>query len=323
MISGKIYRFRANDSVVDPRFLEMYLLSPPAQQALERMKTGISDSGLNLTQARFLRLQVPVPPLAEQRRIVDLLEDHLSRLDNALNSAKTAQRRIRVLTAHAMWSLTHDLGGVDVPLATIAEVRLGRQRSPKNHSGDRMRPYLRAANVNWNRLVLDDVKSMNFTAEESAIYTLRDGDILLTEASGSPAEVGKSAIYRGELVDACFQNTLVRVRRHEGSPEFLHYYLLAEAMRGRFIAEAKGVNIAHLGRQRLAKWPVQLPSDDRQADAVSRVAEVMQSIERLQVSVSNVVRRERTLRGSIFQAAFTGGLTRGPQSQFGQELASV
>ncbi len=48
-------------------------------------------------------------------------------------------------------------------LDELAEVRLGRQRSPKNHSGSRMRPYLRAANVTWSGLDLNDVKEMNFT----------------------------------------------------------------------------------------------------------------------------------------------------------------
>ena len=95
MLSGKIYRFRADESVMDPRFLEYLLLEPTTQQTLDRMKTGISDSGLNLTQAKFLSLPVVVPPLEEQRRIVDLLEDHLSRLDAAVASLEAADGRLR------------------------------------------------------------------------------------------------------------------------------------------------------------------------------------------------------------------------------------
>ena len=57
-----------------------------------------------------------------------------------------------------------------------------------------MHKYLRAANVSWDGLKLDDVKSMNFGAAEMEYYRLRRGDILLSEASGSLKEVGKPAI---------------------------------------------------------------------------------------------------------------------------------
>ena len=50
-----------------------------------------------------------------------------------------------------------------VPLSKIAEVRLGRQRSPKRAAGPNMRPYMRAANVTWNGISLHDVKQMDFT----------------------------------------------------------------------------------------------------------------------------------------------------------------
>jgi type I restriction enzyme S subunit len=82
MMSGKMYRFRPDERVL-PAFLELWLRSPEAQRRIDAMKTGISDSGLNLTHDRFVDLPVPVPPVGEQLRIVDLLEHHPSRLDAA------------------------------------------------------------------------------------------------------------------------------------------------------------------------------------------------------------------------------------------------
>jgi len=64
-----------------------------------------------------------------------------------------------------------------------------------------MRPYLRAANVTWDGLALDDVKEMHFTAAEAETFRLRLGDILLSEASGSASEVGKPAMWAGEIED--------------------------------------------------------------------------------------------------------------------------
>lgn len=145
------------------------------------------------------------------------------------------------------------------PLSEVAEVRLGRQRSPKNHHGDSMRPYLRAANVTWSGLSLNDVKSMNFTEEELATYRLKPGDIVLGEASGSPGEVGKPAIWSGEIPDCAFQNTLIRVRPREHEPRFLLHYFRYQALVGRFVEHSRGVGIHHLGRARLATWPTPVP----------------------------------------------------------------
>ncbi|MER7995285.1 restriction endonuclease subunit S [Micromonospora chalcea] len=151
------------------------------------------------------------------------------------------------------------VGWAQVRLDEIAEVRLGRQRSPKNHTGENMRPYLRAANVDWSGLKLDDVKSMNFTDAEAAIYRLQPGDIVLGEASGSASEVGKPGLWNGEIEDCCIQNTLLRVRSYGPDSRYLLHFLRYEAMRGAFVEHSRGVGIHHIGAARLAAWPVMLP----------------------------------------------------------------
>ncbi len=60
------------------------------------MKTGISDSGLNLTHDRFKRLLVPVAPPLEQHRIIAKIEELFSELDKGIESLKTAQAQLKV-----------------------------------------------------------------------------------------------------------------------------------------------------------------------------------------------------------------------------------
>ena len=81
MMSGKMYRFRVSPDHIDARYLEAFLLTPRATAAIDKMKTGGSDSGLNLTHNRFRPLPVPVAPLKEQTRIADKLDELLSDLD--------------------------------------------------------------------------------------------------------------------------------------------------------------------------------------------------------------------------------------------------
>ena len=111
MLSGKMYRFRVPPQYVDPRFLEAYLLTQEATRAIDKMKTGGSDSGLNLTHDRFRPLSVPVAPIAEQRRIMDVLDELLSDLDAAVAAlervrAKLKRYRAAVLKAAIEGALT-------------------------------------------------------------------------------------------------------------------------------------------------------------------------------------------------------------------------
>jgi type I restriction enzyme S subunit len=78
MLCDKAYRVRAKPNVADRRFLEIVLNAPHILDAIDELKTGISDSGVNLTQKGFSKLVIPLPPLVEQRRIVAEVEQRLS-----------------------------------------------------------------------------------------------------------------------------------------------------------------------------------------------------------------------------------------------------
>jgi type I restriction enzyme, S subunit len=83
MLCDKAYRLRVKPDIALPGFLEIVLNSPDVLYVLDELKTGISDSGLNLTQKRFKELLVPLPPLVEQQRVIAEVERNLSLADEA------------------------------------------------------------------------------------------------------------------------------------------------------------------------------------------------------------------------------------------------
>ncbi|GAA0937740.1 restriction endonuclease subunit S [Streptomyces rhizosphaericus] len=198
-------------------------------------------------------------------------------------------------------------GWIRVRLDEIAEVRLGRQRSPKNHTGTHMRPYVRAANVGWNGLKLDDVKEMNFTDDEVETYRLKKGDIVLGEASGSAKEVGKPAIWNDEIPDCCFQNTLIRVRSHGVEPHYLLLFLRAEAMRGAFVEHSRGVGIHHIGAARLAGWSVPVPPVAEQQRIVTALEEQLSRLESAQTLLQRTNSRIAHLKTTVAQSLLNPG----------------
>ena len=301
---------RVARSDVDPRYVMWAINSPTFHSLVVGRQSGTTRK--RISRKNLATLTIPIPSFEEQSRIVDLLEDHLSRLDAADQGLANALARSEALLTVGLWHATHGLGeDGPVELQSLAEVRLGRQRSPKNHTGDRMRPYLRAANVGWNTLRLESVKEMQFSEAEEETYRLEVGDILLTEASGSPAEVGKSVRYRGVPADVCFQNTLLRVRCNSADPEFVQKYLLAEARAGRFMPEARGVGINHLGRARLAAMAIQIPTMEEQTAAVAACRELVDGVEQFKATIVDQVKRSVALRKSLLAAAFSGRLIPG------------
>ena len=74
IVCDKVYRFRAKESNVLPLYLAYFLNSPSTISLIDELKTGISDSGVNLTQEKFLALPLWFPSIAEQQEIVSRIE---------------------------------------------------------------------------------------------------------------------------------------------------------------------------------------------------------------------------------------------------------
>jgi type I restriction enzyme S subunit len=198
------------------------------------------------------------------------------------------------------WALT--------TLSEVGSIRLGRQRSPDKHSGRYPTKYLRAANIAQNGLNLSDVLEMDFTPSERALFGLRTGDLVLTEASGSAAHVGRAAVWRGEIPGCCFQNTVIRFRPHAIDSQFALTWFEHASLSGIFGRLARGVGILHLGASRLASLQVELPPLPEQiriaAEVDRRRAEIRQAQAALREAQEKVLEQKR----EILAQAVTGEL---------------
>ena len=96
LMSGKMYRFRPHPEAIHPKYLAYILQTSESRLEIDRMKTGINDSGLNLTHSRFATLKVAVAPLNEQRRIVAKIEELFSELDKGIEILKAARAKLNV-----------------------------------------------------------------------------------------------------------------------------------------------------------------------------------------------------------------------------------
>jgi type I restriction enzyme S subunit len=271
---------------------------------------------LKLTQGSMNEIPVLVPPLAEQQRIVEILEEQFSRLDAALASIRTVRGKAKVFRRSLLQAAfkgrlsENGTAGWEIKkLKEVAHVQLGRQRSPQHHHGENMRPYLRAANVTWSGLDLSDVKEMNFTDAELEVFRLLPKDILINEASGSASALGKPAMFHGEIEDCAFQNHLIRVRAQTAVAEYLYWYLLHNALSGAYHSESSGIGILNLGKTRVASWSVPIPPSVVQLQLVQTLDEQFSRLDAALNVANQLEARIASERRSLLHAAFSGTLT--------------
>ncbi|AKT50685.1 restriction endonuclease subunit S [Arsenicicoccus sp. oral taxon 190] len=324
MMSGKMYRFRPQDALL-PEFLEKWLLSPEAQRRIDLMKTGISDSGLNLTQDRFLKLPVPVPSVAEQRRIVEVLEEHISRLDAAHSSLTLAHARQAAWMKATLQPLVWD---ESFPLTTVAEIlrepmRNGRSdRSSEDPSAVRT---LTLTAVTQGDFSERNTKRTTTTHAVAAGLWLEPGDVFV-QRSNTPELVGTSARYDGPREWAIFPDLLIRLRPDEGlmDSRFLVAALQSERAHRTMRARAKGLagSMPKIDQPAVGDTVLPLPSMVRQREIIGHLAQRRSESNRLKSSLDAATRRGQALRGAVLAAAFAGKLTgRHTDAEVIEELA--
>lgn len=221
---------------------------------------------------------IPAPPLAEQERIVRLLDeaDAIRKL-----RAQADQRTADLIPAlfHDMFGdpITNPMGWPITRLSDVADVQGGLQLSPKRASYDLRRPYLRVANVQRGRLDLSEIKSIDLTQDEYGRVKLRSGDLLLVEGNGNPKEVGRAAIWDGSIDGVVHQNHLIRVRTKPEvlRSEFLLSFINSDAGRSFFVESGNstsGLVTISTGIVKSCRFP--MPSSDVQQRFVERIASV-------------------------------------------------
>lgn len=238
----------------------------------------------------YLReLELPLPPMSEQKRIVAMLSAQMAQHDRARKLLIEQAELARALGAAYLRKLfPANLGGVTpIPsnwrAVTLGEtsdiasgVTLGRRLSAMPA---RQVPYLRVANVKDGYLDLSEVKEIAVTDSEFSKWRLQRGDILLTEG-GDRDKLGRGTYWSEQIPDCIHQNHIFRVRFDPGvalSP-FVSAQLGSPYGKAYFLRHAKQTTgIASINQKVLRGFPLLLPS----------IAEQMRIAKQLEAQLSS------------------------------------
>jgi len=252
--------------VLLPELLPFVMQTESFREHSIKQSKGSVNPYINYTDLAWH--EFALPPLEEQRRIAEVMG--LTRaVADGLQKARVALSKLTsryILTEYGNACARHSTHRV----GEVGELKMGRQKAPKFCKGTCPRPFLRVANVGDLELHLEQVEQMDFNALELERFRLQPGDIVLTEGDLiSEFNVGRPALYSGEVEDCCFQNTLIRYRPGERLvPEYALLLFEGSRLAHVFARAAKTTTVTHLGLGRFAEVRIPVPTRDEQKDAV-------------------------------------------------------
>jgi type I restriction enzyme S subunit len=308
-----LHRFRSNGALL-PELLMFQLKYLAEEGSLSNAFTGTTIK--HLTRESLGRLEVLLPPITEQQRILDKLDVLLARVDacrERLYRVPTLLKQLRraVLASATNGELTEewrDAIAQDWPTVALSDVASDfSYGSAAKSAPEGQVPVIRMGNIQDGKL---DWKDLAFTSEAAEIkkYRLTAGDVLFNRTN-SPELVGKTAVYKGER-PAVYAGYLIRVRCSERLlPDYLNYCLGSPAGRDYcWSVKSDGVSQSNINAKKLAAFELGLPPLGEQAEIVRRVEFLFALADAIEAKWQAARDRVERLTPALLGKAFRGEL---------------
>ena len=200
-----------------PQFFNYYSQSFNYLNDIEQETTGTTRK--RISRSKLGEVNIPVPSLPEQQRIVSILDESFIAIASAKEKTEKSLRYSRDIFQAYLQNVFGNPsdGWKQKKLGEIAQHSLGKMLDRAKNRGS-YKKYLRNLNVRWFEFDLSDLLEMRFRDEEQEQYTAVKGDILICEG-GYP---GRAAIWN-EDYPIHFQKAIHRVRFH--TPEYNKWFL--------------------------------------------------------------------------------------------------
>ena len=250
---------------------------------------------------------IPLPPLAEQQRIVTEIEKWFSLIDQIeqgkddLHSiVKQTKSKILDLAIHGELvpqdpndepaiellkrinpSFTpcdnghYPVGWIETILGELFSHNTGKALNSSNKEGI-FKDYLTTSNVYWNKFDFTAIKQMPFKESELNKCTVTKGDLLVCEGG----DIGRSAIWNYDY-DICIQNHIHRLRPKIDLCVPFYYYTFAYLKENNLIG-GKGIGLLGLSSNALHKIEMPLPPLAEQQRIVQKIEELFSVLDNIQ-----------------------------------------
>lgn len=321
IIVADLVRLRLDNGHIDKKWLCYAINADDIANQLKILTKGTTRPRVNLSHIR--QLEISLPPLKEQKRIVARVDELFSELDKGIENLKIAQEQLKVyrqaVLKHAFeGKLTADWrkkNGISedwkwVKLAHLCTITGGLTKNPKRSLFDRNIAYLRVANVQTNRLDLNDIQTIGILDSEVDRVLLKKGDLLIVEGNGSIEHIGRVAVWNDEIPEMVHQNHLIKARTNGAvDSRFILYFLLSPKGRDIIKNVATSTTGLHtLSISKVSNLIVPWCKVEEQQAIIELLESYTSYIDRMVEEIETQLKKSEALRQSILKKAFSGKL---------------
>lgn len=319
--------WRGQDGGIDIRWLMYIINSPDVRAIIAGQASGSTRQ--RIATGRLKELELPVPPLAEQKRSVAKVDsltakitkarEELSKIDILITRLK---EKVLERAFNGRLTPSENQGWAASSIGGIAkDIRYGTAK--KCQFDPSQTPVLRIPNVVSGQINYFELKHAKFDRKEIDKLALEEGDILVIRSNGSVDLVGRSAVVQKEQVGWVFAGYIIRIRIDLKIllPDYVNFYLQSPEIRRRFVELAKSTSgVNNVNSQQLSALPISFPSVDKQDQIVRNVRSAFSKIDQIAAEANRALALTSRLDQAILARAFKGGLV--PQDP-NDEPASV
>ena len=284
------------DENVVKDYLYYYLIS--LKQTVNEIGRGVAQNNINMSILK--NMLIPIPTKEEQISIVKELES----VSELITARREQLAKLDELVKSRFVEMFGDYikeGGK--PLSELATITGGLTKNSKRNTFDLKMPYLRVANVFFNRLDLNEILEIGIREEEIEKTLLQTGDLLFVEGNGSIEQIGRVAIWDGSISPILHQNHLIkaRFRGRTITPEFALYYFMSQEGRQQIISKSvstSGLNtlsVNKIGSLILPMPPVALQE---------QFAEFVKQLDKSKLVIQESLAELETLKKALMQKYF-------------------
>lgn len=315
---------------VNKRYLHHLLRNPAYLPEYARLSTGMRIGQWDLGFDDFKNIPFLIPPLDEQAKIADYLDNGCASLDAMLSKTRSSIEEYKKLKqAVITQAVTKGVHGErdmkDSGVAWIGEIPKEWRKTQlrhcatiksgitlgKSYSKDTVlieRPYLRVANVQGGYVDLNDLATIEVTPDEDLKYRLHSGDVLMTEG-GDRDKLGRGCVWHGEIEPCLHQNHVFAVQTNETVllPEFLEYLTASDVGRSYFdVTAIKTTNLACTSSSKVLAFTIPLPPIEEQIEIVSFIKKRSLELNKLIMKKELLVQELESYKKSLIYEVVTG-----------------
>ena len=289
--------------------LRSYLFYFLSTQIEKNLELSLGAAQPNLSTEQINNIELPLPPLEEQKRIVAKLDNLFAKIDKAIALHQKNIDEANVFMASVLNDVFVELEEKYEKNIVKNILKMAQYGFSSKSSDDGKYPFLRMGDLQNGKILLNNLKYVNLTDEEFKKYKLQKFDLLFNRTNSFEL-VGKTSIFE-EDIDMSFASYLVRLRVDEEKllPYYLNYYLNNKNTQNVLKEMAtKAVNQSNINAEKLKSITIPLPPLKTQQKVVSYLDEISQKMEILKRVQNDKMQSLKELKASILDKAFKGEL---------------